>query len=93
MTGGVGAAACASTPLTGSKVEAPHDVATACRLVGAMIDDCPDSTDLLLAAAGDVRTTLRLASMVAGLLEGDTPAEKHASLTTMSLVLQMQGVR
>jgi hypothetical protein len=63
------------------------------RLVEALIDDAPESTQLLVEAAGDLLVTLRLASLVVGLLEGDTPEEKRKSLVALSLALQMVEVR
>lgn len=66
------------------------DLTLALRLVGAVLDDCPDSTSLAIEAAGDVRVLLRLASLVVGLLPGETSAEKQAALTTVTLVLQLQ---
>jgi hypothetical protein len=73
-----------TSPALRGSLQSPADLALACRLVGALIDDCPDSTDLLLEAAGDVRTTLRLASM---------PADKRKSLAALSLALHLHGDR
>lgn len=66
------------------------DLSTALWLVEALIDDDDRSTDLLLEAAGDLRTTLRLAAMVVGLLDGDSAAEKRVSLASFALALQLQ---
>jgi hypothetical protein len=66
-----------------------NDLDLTLRLIAALVDDDPKSTDLLMEVVGDVRATLRLASMVVGLLDGDTAEEKRASLTRFSLALQV----
>jgi uncharacterized protein YejL (UPF0352 family) len=69
-----------------------NDLDLTLRLIAALVDDDPTSTDLLMEVVGDVRATLRLASMVVGLLNGDTPEEQRASLAQFSLALQVTDV-
>jgi hypothetical protein len=82
-----------ATAAAGDATEPLDSLIVALRYVEALVDDAPESTDLLVEAAGRLLVTLRLASMVVGLLDGDEPAEKRKSLAEFSLALQMVEVR
>lgn len=78
--------------VAGDVASTPDDLHQALQLVGAVLDDAPRSAYLVEQAAGDPRVTLRLASLVVGLLEGDSDDKKRDSLAALSLALQMTGV-